>query len=98
MAEKRASRKPKSPGVFGHPSKQAQTKRRVGLYARVSTHDQQTIPLQNPAMREYATRRGWKIALQVKLSDAGMGRPIASISLRLVKIYESFRRKSNFKI
>jgi putative DNA-invertase from lambdoid prophage Rac len=29
-------------------------------------HDQQTIPLQIRAMREYAARRGWTIALQVK--------------------------------
>src|SRR3989442_1926824 len=66
MAEKRASRKPKSPRVFGHSPRGAQTPLRAGLYARVSTQDQQTIPLQTRAMREYATRRGWRIALQVK--------------------------------
>ena len=32
---------------------------RVGLYARVSTNDQQTLAMQNRAMREYAARRGW---------------------------------------
>ena len=26
---------------------------RVGIYARVSTHDQQTLPMQLSAMREY---------------------------------------------
>jgi DNA invertase Pin-like site-specific DNA recombinase len=41
---------------------------RVGLYARVSTHDQQTLPSQMRAMREYAAARGWTIALQVKES------------------------------
>ena len=46
---------------------------RVGLYARVSTQDQQTIPLQIRALREYATRRGWRIALQVK--EIGSGAP-----------------------
>jgi putative DNA-invertase from lambdoid prophage Rac len=71
MAEKRASRKPKSPRVFGHPSKQAQSKLRVGLYARVSTNDQQTIPLQIRALREYAGRRGWSIASQVKEVGSG---------------------------
>ena len=71
MAEKRASRKPKSPRVFGHPSKQAQTKLRVGLYARVSTNDQQTIPLLIRALREYAGRRGWTIASQVKEVGSG---------------------------
>lgn len=38
---------------------------RAGLYARVSTNDQQTLAMQNRAMREYAARRGWKIALQM---------------------------------
>jgi hypothetical protein len=37
----------------------------------VSTHDQQTIPLPTRAMREYATRRGWTIALQVKQIGSG---------------------------
>jgi putative DNA-invertase from lambdoid prophage Rac len=71
MAEKWDFPKPKSPGVFGHPSKHAQTELRVGLYARVSTHDQQTIPMQTRAMREYAGRRGWRIALQVKEIGSG---------------------------
>ncbi len=39
---------------------------RVGLYARVSTHDQQTLPLQMRAMREYAARRGWAITFPIK--------------------------------
>ena len=44
---------------------------RAGLYARVSTNDQQTIPLQIRALREYAVRRGWTIALQVKEVGSG---------------------------
>ena len=32
---------------------------RAGLYARVSTHDQQTLPLQISAMQSYAQQRGW---------------------------------------
>jgi hypothetical protein len=43
----------------------------VGLYARVSTHDQQTIPAQTRAIQEYAARRGWTIALQVKEIGSG---------------------------
>jgi DNA invertase Pin-like site-specific DNA recombinase len=39
---------------------------RAGIYARVSTNAQQTIPLQIRALREYAGRRGWAIVLQVK--------------------------------
>jgi DNA invertase Pin-like site-specific DNA recombinase len=44
---------------------------RAGLYARVSTIDQQTLPMQNRAMREYAVRRGWTIALQVREVGSG---------------------------
>jgi DNA invertase Pin-like site-specific DNA recombinase len=44
---------------------------RVGLYARVSTHDQQTLPLQLSAMREHAEHRGWTIVLKVE--DVGSG-------------------------
>ena len=45
MAAKRASSKPKSNRVFGQARKQPKMFR-AGLYARVSTNDQQTIPLQ----------------------------------------------------
>ena len=38
---------------------------RVGLYARVSTHDQQTLPLQLSAMCEYVERRGWTVKEEV---------------------------------
>jgi putative DNA-invertase from lambdoid prophage Rac len=37
----------------------------------VSTHDQQTLPLQIKAMREYAVRRGWRIAIEVKEVGSG---------------------------
>jgi putative DNA-invertase from lambdoid prophage Rac len=44
---------------------------RVGLYARVSTNDQQSLPMQSHAMREYAARRGWTIAMQVRKVGSG---------------------------
>ena len=44
---------------------------KVGLYARVSTHDQQTLPLQLGAMRTYAKRRGWKVVLEEKEVGSG---------------------------
>ena len=44
---------------------------RVGLYARVSTHDQQTLPLQMRAMRDYASKRGWTVAIQIKEVGSG---------------------------
>jgi len=88
MAGKRAFRRAKSPRVFGHPRRRAKTPFRVGLYARVSTHDQQTIPLQIRAMREYAARRGWTIAVQIK--EIGSG---ASQRERREKLLESARRR-----
>src|SRR5579864_6736967 len=50
--------------VFGHPI-------RASLYARVSTHDQQTLPLQIRALREYAAKRGWTIIAQIKEVGSG---------------------------
>ena len=44
---------------------------RAGLYARVSTNDQQTLPVQNRALREYAGRRGWIVAMQVREVSSG---------------------------
>ncbi|MBV8820550.1 MAG: recombinase family protein [Acidobacteriaceae bacterium] len=44
---------------------------RAGLYARVSTNDQQTLPMQNRALREYAGRRGWTVAMQVREVNSG---------------------------
>jgi hypothetical protein len=79
MGEKRGSSKPKSRRVFGYPSHRAQTPFRAGLYTRVSTQDQQTIPLQTRALREYATRRGWRIAFQVK--EIGIIEPLPRLSL-----------------
>jgi putative DNA-invertase from lambdoid prophage Rac len=70
MADKRASDKAKSPGVFGQARKPPKMLR-AGLYARVSTNDQQIIPLQIRALRDYAVRRGWTIALQVKEVGSG---------------------------
>ena len=71
MGEKRVSHTAKLRKVFGHPPHRAKTPFRAGLYARVSTQDQQTIPMQTRALREYATRRGWTIALQVKEIGSG---------------------------
>jgi len=44
---------------------------RAALYARVSTHDQQTLELQLDAMRRYVRDRGWELARQVR--DVGSG-------------------------
>jgi len=44
---------------------------RAGLYSRVSTNDQQTLAMQNRAMRDYVARRGWTVALQVREVNSG---------------------------
>ena len=58
---------PDSGGVF-EPGANAL---RAGLYARVSTHDQKTLPMQLSAMRDYAEKRGWTVA--IKVQDVGSG-------------------------
>jgi DNA invertase Pin-like site-specific DNA recombinase len=70
MAEKRAFGKDRSTNVFGQSRKPTKMFR-AGLYARVSTNDQQTLAMQNRAMREYAARRGWTIAMQVREVNSG---------------------------
>ena len=45
----------------------------VTAEARVSTNDQQTLAMQNRAMREYAAWRGWMITMQVRDVNSGRG-------------------------
>src|ERR1035438_10350886 len=73
MPTKRASPKAKSDNVFGQ-ARRPPKMFRAGLYARVSTNDQQTLPMQSRAMREYAVRRGWTIALQIREVGSGAAR------------------------
>jgi len=61
---------------------------RAGLYARVSTNDQQTLPMQSRALREYAARRGWTLALQVREVNSGAARREAR-----EKVLEAARRR-----
>ena len=61
---------------------------RAGLYARVSTVDQQTLTMQNRAMREYAARRGWTITLQVRDVNSGAAKREAR-----EKLLEAARRR-----
>ena len=70
MAGKRASEKAKSNRVFGQARKPARMFR-AALYSRVSTNDQHTLSMQSRNMREYAARRGWSIAMQVREVGSG---------------------------
>jgi len=64
MPTKRQYLQPASRKVFGHPI-------RVALYARVSTHDQQTLALQVRTMHEYVAKRNWTIVAQIKEVGSG---------------------------
>ena len=70
MPVKRPAQKAKSDHVFGQARRRPKLFR-AGLYARVSTNDQQTLPMQNRALREYAVRRGWAVAMQVREIGSG---------------------------
>jgi putative DNA-invertase from lambdoid prophage Rac len=70
MPVKRPSRKTKSGDVFGQSRRPAKMLR-AGLYARVSTTDQQTLAMQMRALREYVGRRGWTVVIQVREIGSG---------------------------
>ncbi len=57
---------------------------RAGLYARVSTHDQQTPPMWLSTMRDYAKRRTWTVAVEIQ--DVGSG---ATTRLERQKLIEA---------
>jgi DNA invertase Pin-like site-specific DNA recombinase len=59
---------------------------RAGLYARVSTHDQQTLGLQTEVMSAYIKGRGWDVVKSIK--DVGSGakdRPGRESSLKAAR-------------
>jgi putative DNA-invertase from lambdoid prophage Rac len=87
MPRKRASEKSKSGNVFGQSRRQPKMLR-AGLYARVSSNDQQTLPMQSRAMREYAARRGWTIAMQLREVGSGAAKREAR-----EKLLEAARRR-----
>jgi Resolvase, N terminal domain len=49
-------------GVFSEGFWPGYHQMRVGLYARVSTQDQQTLALQRKAMEAYVQQRAWEVA------------------------------------
>jgi putative DNA-invertase from lambdoid prophage Rac len=87
MPIKRPSQKAKSDHVFGQARRRPKMFR-AGLYARVSTNDQQTLTMQNRALRECAARRGWTIAMQVREVNSGAARREAR-----EKLLEAARRR-----
>jgi DNA invertase Pin-like site-specific DNA recombinase len=70
MPVKRTSGKAKTKDVFGQLRKPPKMFR-AALYARVSTLDQQTLPMQMRPMRDYAANRGWTVVMQAKEVGSG---------------------------
>ena len=46
--------------------------KQVAIYTRVSTHDQQTLPLQLKELRRYAKQRGWRVVMQIQEIGSGV--------------------------
>jgi DNA invertase Pin-like site-specific DNA recombinase len=58
----------------------------VALYARVSTNEQQTLPMQLEQMREYAKKRGWTIKHEIEeIGSGAKTRPKREELLKLAK-------------
>jgi DNA invertase Pin-like site-specific DNA recombinase len=57
--------------LIGFLDAHQKSKLRVGIYVRVSTAEQQTLPMQLAAIKKYVKARKWKIALEV--DDIGAG-------------------------
>jgi DNA invertase Pin-like site-specific DNA recombinase len=59
---------------------------RAGLYARVSTHDQQTLGMQVEAITSYISDRGWDAAKRVEdVGSGAKGRPGRESLLRAAR-------------
>src|SRR5687768_2506975 len=59
---------------------------KVGIYARVSTFDQQTLPMQVKQMRAYVRNRKWK--LEAEFQEVGSGvktRPMREELLKMAR-------------
>jgi len=87
MPAKRTVPESKSKRVLGQSRKRVKMLR-AGLYARVSTLDQQTLPMQMRALREYALKRGWTVVEEWK--EVGSGAVARAMRQRLI---DSARRR-----
>ena len=88
VSKKASNSKSRKHRVFG----QGEATIRAGLYARVSTHDQQTLSMQLSAMREYVKKRGWVVALEMK--DIGSG---ASLRQKREELLAAARRAKSIR-
>ena len=74
MPTTRASGKAVPMRVFGRRFRRTKNAR-AGLYASVSTHDQQTLPRQN-RHAGFATSRGWTITPEVRSASGASAREL----------------------
>ena len=61
---------------------------KAGLYARVSTQDQNTLTMQMEALESYARQRGWEIV--IRLEEVGSG---AKTRPKREKLLQAARRR-----
>jgi putative DNA-invertase from lambdoid prophage Rac len=60
---------------------------RIALYARVSTKEQNTLPMQMKSMRSLARQRNWTIAMAVKeIASGGSTRPERESILKAARL------------
>jgi putative DNA-invertase from lambdoid prophage Rac len=59
---------------------------RAGIYARISSHDQQTLTLQLDSLRDYARLRGWNVVIEVKeIGSGAIHRPMRDLILKAAR-------------
>jgi len=71
MGRKRTSDELQSQRVTGHPSKPVSTNLRLGSYTRVSTQNQQIIPMQIRVPREFAADEGASFRARNDIQNPG---------------------------
>ena len=45
--------------------------KKAAIYARVSTQDQRTLPMQIQTLKRYAKDRGWKVVIEIRDTASG---------------------------
>ena len=71
---------------------------KVGIYARVSTHDQQTLPIPIEKMKEFVRNRNW--TLTAEFQEIGSGaktRPPREDLLKLVRRRQIEKESNSLK-
>jgi DNA invertase Pin-like site-specific DNA recombinase len=71
---------------FGNNIRGIKMKNRVAIYARVSTHDQKTLPMQIEKCSGFAFSRGWEVTMNVnEVGSGALKRPEREALLNLCR-------------